>query len=310
MADYVTNISDSGELGDRLITLYSQQFIISAEMGLVKGIDSLVTIQEQFKAKTMSFTKYTKLTVQTSALTESEEATSEAMADTAATLTPAEYGNTVTTTNLVVLQSGGMAAQAAVRLAGVNAMESQEKLMLLAGEASSNELIVTQAAEASLTASDILTKTYVNRAYNKLNRAGIPKLDGAYWAIAHDDVIHDIREGTAAGTWVGVNQYQNSMEIRQNEVGMYGGFRWISHPQVSVNTDAGAGAVDTYHTQFFGFNAFGKAVSERVGLRITGPFDKLGRFVNVGWYGVFVYGIIDQNALWVVTSASSIGTNA
>ena len=91
---------------------------------------------------------------------------------------------------------------------------------------------------------------------------------------------------------------------------MFGGFRWISSPLVSINTDAGSGAVDTYHTQFFGYNAFGYAESQTPGGTLTGPFDKLGRFVNIGHYGVYDFGIVDSNAHWLVTSASSIGSNA
>ena len=96
----------------------------------------------------------------------------------------------------------------------------------------------------------------------------------------------------------------------QNEIGMLGGFRIISSPLVSVNTDAGNSTVDTYHSQFYGFNAFGYAESDAPGGVISGPFDNLGRFVDVGWYGVYEFGLVDTNAHWLVTSASSIGSNS
>ena len=78
---------------------------------------------------------------------------------------------------------------------------------------------------------------------------------------------------------------------------------------VSVHTDAGASAVDSYDTQFIGRNAMGRAVSKDPTLTITGPFDMLGRVLNVGWYGVIEYKIVDQAAHWMITSASSYGTN-
>ena len=232
------------------------------------------------------------------------------MSDSEVLLTPAEYGNVVTLTALADLQSGGMAAQAAFRLAGINARETQEKLLILAAEASSNEIIVNQSAESSLTASDVMTRAYVDRAYNKLARAGVPKLEGGtYIAIAHEDVIYDIKNSASAGEWTDLNKYSSGVSAFSGEVGMFRGFRFISSPLVSVNADAGSTTVDTYHTIFLGFNALGKAVSMPVQPKVTGPFDKLGRFVNIGWHGVFAYGIIDQDALWVVTSASSIGSN-
>ena len=306
---FTTNMSAVAQLDDRLIKLYDSAFIISARQGLNVGLDSLCTQREDFRAKQLSFTKYSKLTVQTSALDEDDDVTSEAMADAEVLLTPAEYGNVVTPTKLAVVQSGDVAAQAAFELAGINMAESMEKIQILRGEAGTNELIVTQSAESSLTASDIMTTTYVNRAYNKLRRTGIPKINNSYFAVAHDDVIHDVREGASVGDWVDVNKYSNAREIKENEVGMFGGFRWISSPLVSVNTDAGSTTVDTYHTQFFGFNAFGRGVSQTPGAVVSGPFDKLGRFVNIGWYGIFEYALIDSAAHWIVTSASSIGAN-
>ena len=60
-----------------------------------------------------------------------------------------------------------------------------------------------------------------------------------------------------------------------------------------------------------GYNALGYAesVSNPPHPTLVGETDKLNRFAHFGWYGVFKYGIIEQNAIWVVTSASSFGTN-
>jgi N4-gp56 family major capsid protein len=301
-----SNMTDAGELADRLITLYSKTFVISAANTLTNGLPSLATFKEGILGKTESFTIYSKLTKQTSALTEDTEATPEAMADSAVTITPAEYGNVCVHTTLVKLQSGGMSEIANFELAGINMRESIENKMILTGEAGSNEIIVTQSAEASLTASDTLTAAYVKRAHNKLARAGIPK---PYYAVAHDDVIYDLKIETGSGAWTDVNMYTDSMTVLNNEIGMFGGFRWISSPLVTVNTDAGASAVDTYHSQFFGQNAFGYVESQTPDLVVTPPSDNLSRFMNIGWYGVYEFGLVDTNAHYLVTSASSIGTN-
>ena len=63
---------------------------------------------------------------------------------------------------------------------------------------------MNQTAEASLTASDTLTASYVKRAYNKLDRAGIP---GPYIALAHPDVIFDLQAETGETAWTRVNNY-------------------------------------------------------------------------------------------------------
>jgi hypothetical protein len=89
---------------------------------------------------------------------------------------------------------------------------------------------------------------------------------------------------------------------------MFGGFRVIESPLVTINADAGAGAVDTYHSQFYGQNAFGYVQSEAPHPTIA-QNDKMNRFYHIGWYGVYEFGIVDANAHTLVTSASSIGSN-
>ena len=228
------------------------------------------------------------------------------MSDSKVTITPEEYGNVIVQTTLVKLQSGGMAELAAFKLAGINMRESVEYKMILIGEAGSNELIVTQAAEGSLTASDILTAAYVKRAYNKLDRAGIPK---PYWAYAHSDVLFDLQTETGDNSWINIKQYQNPDEVVNNEIGMFGGFRWINGSLATINANAGNSNVDTYHTQFFGDNAFGYCESLTPSPRVVPPSDNLGRFTNIGWLGVYEFGLVDTNAHWIVTSASTVGAN-
>ena len=303
---YDSNMSGTTELDARLVQVYNKAFIISGNLD--KGLKETATFKDSVDGKAEEFVIYTKLTNQTSALTEDNEVTSESMADTKKTITPGEYGNAVVLTNLAKLQSGGMAYDGSIATVGVNARESMDAKMIAIGEAGSNELIVTQAAEGSLTSSDTLTAAYVSYAYNRLRRAGIP---GPYFAVSHSDVIYDLKIQTGDGSWLGTNQYtrEGEIELLMGEIGMFGGFRWIESGLVSVNADAGNSTTDTYHTQFYGMNAFGYVESQAPGLVIRNARDKLGRFYDIGWYGVYEFGLVDTNAHWLVTSASSIGSN-
>lgn len=304
---FTTNMSTTTQLDKHILTAMDAEFIISAEKTMTKGLPSLATIKRSEKVKSFEFTIYSKLTRQTSALTEDEDVTSEAMADSSVTITPAEYGKVITTTKLVNLQSGGVPDIAAARLAATNMAESVEARQVIVGEAGTNELIVGQTAESSVTASNVITAAYVKRMFNKLRRAGI---QGPYYAIGHNDVIYDLQLESGSQGWTEISNYADPTSVLDNEIGMFGGFHFIDSPLVTINSDAGSGSVDTYHTQFFGYNAFGYAESEAPHGTLTGPFDKLGRFVNIGWMGVYQFGIIDTNAHWILTSASSIGENS
>jgi len=297
------NLSGTTELDAHLITAYQQMFIIEQE-NLSKGIDDFITVQFEESAKTFTFPKYSALTVQTSALTEDNDATSESMADTAITVTPAEYGNVSTMTKLGNLQSAGLPNMAAVRLHAKNMRESQEKKLILIGEAGSNELTIA-ANEGATVAGNVLTAAFVKRARNKLARVG-----AVSWAcLIHPDVLHDLMIETGTGAWTEVARYGEDVRILHASIPQFAGITFRESALVTINADAGNGTVDTYHTQFFGFNAFGKGVSKQPSPVIRDAGDKLGRFMNIGWYGVYEYTLVDTDYHWLITSSSSIGSN-
>jgi N4-gp56 family major capsid protein len=260
----------------------------------------------------MTLTKYAQLSLATTPLTENADVSSEAMSDSQIVVVPAEYGNVITTTKLANLQSGGKADLAAAQLVGMNMGRTQDKLGLLSLEATTNVLYVNgRADDTGIVAGDVMDSTTLNLAYNKLARKSIQPVQGGYYvAVLHDDVIHDIRAGAAAGDWTDVAKYNNAMDVYANEVGIYRGFRIIRDNHASYADQSGSGLVDVYKSSFFGDNACGKVESAMPSIVFTSHQDKLARFINIGWYGVFNYSIIDVDACWQVRSSSSVGTNA
>lgn len=306
---FTTNMTGTAQVDDSIVLEFDQQFIIAAEQ--MQVMDQFISYRRNIGAKSIEFPKYDQLALATTALDEDDDVVSEALVDSQIILTPAEYGNVVTKTKLASLQTGGKCDLAAARLVGMNMGRTQDKLAVLALEASANSFTVTGGAEATLVATDVMTTTFLNTLYNKLARQSIMPLGGAdtYVAIMHDDVIHDLRNSAGAGSWQDIKKYTSADEILKNQVGELGGFRIVRDNHITVNTDAGSGTVDTYKTIVMGFNALGKAVSEEPHGVLSGPFDKLARFVNVGWTGVFQYGLIDTDAVQVGITASSVGAN-
>lgn len=305
---FTTNLSGTTELDNSLVLAFDQSYIIAAGQNNV--MDAFITKKVDIGAKSIQMTKYSRLSPATTPLTETEDVTSDAMADAAIILTPAEYGKVVTTTQLANLQTGGKADMAAAEIIGINHAETLNALAVQALDLSSNVRVIAGTAEGSVTAGQVMDLPTINFMYNKLARASVPKVNGEYTAFTHDDVLLDLRAGVSAGAWTDVTKYANPGEALNFEVGMYGGFRWVRNNAATFADQTGAGTVDLYNTYFLGFNALGKATSNPGHLTITGPFDKLGRFLNIGWYEVSKYGIIDQDALWVAKTASSVGANA
>lgn len=308
---FTTNMSAVAQLDDSIVLEYEKQFIIAAaDMGIM---DQFATYKKQINAKSIEFPKYAQLALQTSALDEDDDVTSEAMSDSQILLTPAEYGNAITTTRLANLQTGGRADLAAAKLVGINAGRSMDKLAILAAEASGNQLFGKAAgSEAALVATDVIDVDLINRLYNKLKRTGVAPLgNGQYVLVLHDDVAFDLRNATGVGSWQDISKYTGSVDqIFKGEIGSLMGFRVVIDSNISVNTDAGASAVDSYHCLALGYNALGKAESDPMKMVVSGPFDKLQRFANIGWHTAVKYGIVDTDACFVGTVASSVGVNA
>lgn len=306
---FTLNLTGSAEVDDSIKLEYDTEFRLAYEEQGVAA--QFATLKREIGSKSIDLPRYQHLTLATTPLQEKEDLTSEALVDDKITITPAEYGNVVTTTKLANLQTGGMVDRAAARLVGINSGRSQNKLALIAMDASTNKFIVGgYGSIASITASDIMSGTVMGSIFNKLARKNVPGLVGGdFVMIAHDDVIHDIREGSGANSWIDAHKYAMPEALLRNEVGMYKGFRVIRDNLSTISADAGAGAVDVYNSYFVGFNAYGLAESSPIEMRATGPFDKLSRFVNMGWHGCFNFKIVEQDALWVTQSASSVGAN-
>jgi len=302
-------ITTAAQLDDSVITLMDQAFLLAAQDNIV--IDQFVDVKRDIKAKSIEIAKYPKLAKKTTPLTDGVEVDSEGLTDTKVPFTPAEYGNVVTTTKLANLQTGGKADLATAAVVAMNMVETLNRLGCMGLQASTNIRLANSAAsEAALVAADVIKDADLEYIHNRLFRANIPRFDGElYVALAHPDVISDLKKA-ANSNWQDVSKYADALSVLRNEMGIYKGFRWVATAGMEPNEDAGAEAVDSYDTAFIGRNALGKAVSQEPGLTITGPFDKLGRMMHIGWYGVLKYGLVDQNSLWVIKSASSYGANS
>lgn len=306
---FTTNLTGTTQLDNSIIELMDAQFIIAQEeMG---DMSQLATIKLSAQAKSIEFPKYSQLALATTPLVETDDVVSEAVSDSQIIVTPAEYGNVVTTTKLANLQTGGKADLVASRLVGMNAGRTKSKLALMAMDASSNKLNVGGKADGSILSTDVMTATHLNRMYSYLSKKHVmPLLDGTYVAVLGTDVIHDLRNSVGAGSWVDINKYARPETVLRNEVGMLAGFRIVENNFVNVEADAGDALVDLYTSYFVGMNGLLYGESMPVGMKLTGPFDKLGRFVSFGWHGVFKFALGDTDAVAISKTASSIGVNA
>lgn len=306
---FYSNMNGTTELDASAVLAFDQAFMIAA--GQDNVMDQLAQYRASIGAKSIDMTKFARLAKATTPLGEYDDAAGATMSDTQILFTPAEYGNVITTTNLMSLQSGGKVDLAAAQVVGINAGSTMNQLAVDALNASGNVIFNgTAGTEAGLASGDVLTPAFMNAMYNKLARQNVQKIGGMYVAVLHDDQIHDLRNATGAGSWQDITKYTTPGTVLANEVGSIAGFRIVSNNDIKFADQSGAGTVDAYRGLFLGANALGKAESLGLQIRVSGPFDKLGRFANLGWYWVGKYGIVDTDAVFVGVTSSSVGANA
>ncbi len=241
--------------------------------------DGSVTLGGSINGATNVFHIYTKLTPVVTPLTDGTEAVPITMADSKVTIEPAEYGAVVTPTSLADASTAGKASMAAAKLVGINIVESPNAKGCAILEAGTN---ATAAGSAGT-----LGVADLRAAYTKLAGAGVLRINGYYKARIHPDQVSDIKDD-----YQGYAQYTSLDGVVSGNVPHLEGFMIIEDRAVTSGT-----------VVCYGDNALGKSESVGTNPTIVDGTDNLGRLRNYGWYGIYEYKIVDQNALQVITGA-------
>ena len=302
---FTTALTGTTETGDSLITQYDQRFLIEATQGYI--MDPLATVKKQINGVAVQFPRFAAISTGDE-LTETEDPASAAMSDTAVTLVPKAYGKVITLTELNILQSGGVVESAAISQIAQNAAATKNRLATLALSASTNILTPAGTAAASITAGQVLDRTLIIQAYAKLKSAFVGKIGGEYALVLHPSVIADLKLAATAGSWEDVTKYTSAEGILAGEVGRFQGFRIIENADCKITADGGDASVDLYESYAVGLNGLGLGVTQDVQF-VMSQNDKLNRFTNIGWKGVFGYSIVEPTAVVKLITASSLGTN-
>ena len=259
------------------VTIYDQAVRISGMA--YEGLDNFANVMESIDGAAVDFTYYSDLAVADTALTDGTEATAVAMSDSKVTITPKEYGNVITTTRLANTSTAGKADLGAAKLVGRNK-----------GETVASQFIATLSAGTNATAAataGTLAKGDLRKAFEKLETARIGKFGTRYVAFCHPSQVSDIKDD-----YNGIVQYTDAERALSGVVGELEGFTIVSHPLVAAGT-----------VVCFGQDAMAKAWNIVPDTTIIDGNDNLGRTRHYGWYGIYEYGILDQNAIQVITGA-------
>lgn len=267
----------STTLSDAQVSIFNQAVMVSGEHFNV--LKNFATFGESVNGESVRFTIYSKLTKTDTVLTDGTEATAEALTVSKVEITPEERGKPVVTTRLANATTAGQADVAAATMIGINKEESTDYEIAQALEAGTNTTAATLAGT--------LAKGDLRARYTTLTTRGIMKFGSRYIAVMHPNQAADLKDEV-----ISISQYTDYEKATSGIVGQLEGFTIVEDANVTDGT-----------VLCFGQNAFGEANNVTPDSTIIDLNDNLGRKRAYGWYGIYKYDIVDQNALEIITGA-------
>lgn len=328
MAEYYALETGSVDLSsDQAIYDRLMYFAFAPEM-VFESLADVGTTEQGQRGSSIIFTKYDALTVSTTPLVEKDSKAAILMGDSQVTVTLAEYGETINTTEFARATSFDNIDESAAKLLGTNAGVTIDTLVRDVAVLGTNVNYATGGAStptsrATVGSDDILTAADLRAASLVLIAGSTPKLGGGYYnGFIHPNVAADIMSETGDAGWLVPHAYVNTDNIYTNEMGVYAGVRWITTPRASRIADASDGSgsstgssatVDVYLTLIGGYQALAKGYSTGEG---RGPnpqsvqgavTDPMRRFHPQSWKHLVGYSIFRQESLVRIESAASGG---
>ena len=268
----------------------------------------------------IKFRLYGNLTAQTTALTEGVTPTGTQLSVTDITATVAYYGDYVTLTDQVSLETYDPILTETAEILGDQAGDSLDQLcrnVMAAG--TTIQYASTAVSTATVTSAMKLTRDEVKQAVRTLrgNNArplttmidpstgyNTVPIGKSYVGIVSEDTAYDLDDATG---WIPVEKYPSKSGVMPDEIGSLANVRFIMTHNAYVNAGAGAGGVDVHYTVILGENAVaqtrisGAALQNIVKpLGSAGTADPLNQRMTSGWKAAYVARILNQGFLVVV----------
>lgn len=264
------------------------------------------------RGNVVQWTRWGKLAVATSAISETADVAPVAMTDTTFTATLLEYGNTVQPTKKLRLVGFTPVDSGAVHEITANMEESVDLIARATLVAGTNVQRPGGVAQNALTATDVMTAALMNYPSAKFRGffTPIPAKFSHYQGIIHPDVSYDVRLETGQAAWNAPHTYPSGQQdpLYGAMIGVFANAVWFENANASIVADVN-GTVDAYQTIVVGAQALGEAVGEAQHVIIAGPFDNLQRFPTFSWYALLGFTRARENSIYRLETASSIGAN-
>jgi N4-gp56 family major capsid protein len=268
----------------------------------------------------IKFRRYGSLTANTTALTEGVTPTGTALSVTDLVATVLQYGDYITLTDIVQMETYDPILTEAAEILGEQAGDSVDQLMRdIIAAGTTIQYAATASADSDITRTMVLNRSEVKQAVRTLrgNNAkpvttmvdpstgyNTVPIGRSFIGIVSEDTAFDLDD---ADGWIPVEKYPNKSNVMEDEIGALGNVRFIMSTNAFADTDGGSGSVPVHYTPIFGQNAFamtrisGESLKNIVKpLGSAGTADPLNQRSTSGWKLTFIGRILNQNFVVVV----------
>lgn len=271
----------------------------------------------------IKFRRYGSLTATTTALSEGVTPSGSQLSVTDVTATVAQYGDYITLTDKVLMETYDPILTETADILGEQAGKSLDTLcrnVLVAGAseqfASTATTVATVGAAMKLDRAEVkeAVRTLagndcqpVTKMINPSTGYNTTPLNEAFIGIVHPDTVYDLDDATG---WIPVEKYANKSDVMPNEVGSLAGTRFIQSS--NAYTVAGTLVTTVYGTLIFGQNAYAQTrISSEALKNIVKPLgsagtaDPLDQRTTSGWKATYVAKVLNANFIVVIYHAVS-----
>ena len=262
------------------------------------------------------FRKYNSLTAAITPLTEGITPTGSQLSVTDSNATVLQYGDYVTLTDKLQMETEDPIETEATDVLGEQAGNTLDQLtrdILVAG--TTIQYVTSASQRTDITAAMKMTSTEVKKAVRTLKQNNAKKItsmvdantgyntspvDAAFVGICHPNTTYDLKTDTL---WVGIEKYAQSLKggALPGEVGKLDEVRFCETTNGKVFTGAGSGSADVYATLILGMNAYGKTRISGEAMNVirkqlgsAGSADPLDQRSTIGWKATYVTKILQQ----------------
>jgi len=268
----------------------------------------------------IKFRKYGSLTANTTALTEGVTPTGTSFSVTDVTATVLQYGDYVTITDIVQMETYDPILTETAELLGEQAGDSLDQLtrnVVAAGTTIQHASTAT--SDGTLTAAMVLNRAEVKEAVRTLRSNNAKPVTSmvdpstgyntvpmgrSFIGIVSEDTLYDLDDAIG---WIPVEKYPNKSDVMEDEQGAVGNVRFILTTNGYQLPTANLNSGPVHYTPIFGQNAYGMTRISGESLKnivkplgSAGTADPLDQRSTSGWKATFVAKILNQNFLVVV----------